>query len=73
MTRKRTAHHKEVAQLIRELRRKGWEVTPTRSDHWRARLGEHCVYFASTPSDHRSLRNVRARIAKVERATLRDT
>jgi hypothetical protein len=73
VTRKRIAHNKEVAQLIRELRRRGWEVTPTNGDHWKARLGEHCVFFASSPSDRRSLRNTRARIARVERAALRGT
>lgn len=57
---------KAVRQLIRELEKQGWTVELTKGNHYKAtppgsKLG---VYFPSTPSDWRSLKNVLSELRK---------
>ena len=58
---------KEVKDLIRSLRKQGWTVEQTRNNHWKATAptGGQPEYIASTPSDHRSLKNTVARLKRL--------
>ena len=51
----------DTGKLLRSLRRQGWTVSKARSGHWHVRDsgGRLVAVAASTPSDHRSLRNFR--------------
>lgn len=53
---------KEIKRLVRDLELQGWRVELRKSGHYVAYApdGEHMVTFASTPSDHRALRNILA-------------
>lgn len=57
-------------ELLRELRQRGWRVEMTRrSGHWKLTHPKGGVVFApGTPSDHRSLLNVRSKIRRLERS-----
>jgi predicted RNA binding protein YcfA (HicA-like mRNA interferase family) len=56
--------------LARVYRRAGWDITLTRGGHlrWRSPKGG-LVISPSTPSDHRSLRNLRSDLRRAERST----
>ena len=60
---------KQVAELIRWAERNGWSVELTSGDHLRythpAVKGP--VFGASTPSDHRAVRNQKALMRRVMR------
>lgn len=60
------ASNKDMRQLVRQMRAQGWEVSRTRSDHLRFTSpdGHSTVYAPSTPSDHRSIRNVVAKLRR---------
>jgi predicted RNA binding protein YcfA (HicA-like mRNA interferase family) len=56
----------EMREVLRSLERQGFTATKTRRGHWRF---EHPdlrgpVFGASTPSDHRSIKNLRALIKR---------
>lgn len=56
----RNGSKKDIRDLGKELERRGWEVSATRSSHNRAKppSPEHSiVIYAGTPSDHRYWRN----------------
>lgn len=58
---------KDTAKLVKALRAQGWEVEKTRGGHWKAippDKTQDIVHFASTPSDHRALRNTVAQLRK---------
>lgn len=52
---------KEIAEILAELDRQGFEVKRGGSGHWKVYDAAHLVAtLPSTPSDHRSLRNTLA-------------
>ncbi len=56
---------KELKQLIRIAREQGWKVEPTRKGHWWFRPpnpADGQVLVAGTPSDHRALKNAKAKL-----------
>lgn len=57
---------KDIAQLIRRLERlRGWTVELKKGGHYAAKGPELVLYFFSaTPSDYRSIRNIRAELRK---------
>lgn len=57
---------RDLSDLLRDVRRAGWSVTTTGGGHLRLcppRKGS-CIYTGSTPSDHRSLANLRAQLKR---------
>jgi hypothetical protein len=57
---------RELRHLMRDLRRQGFEISPTGGGHRRiTRPGQRgAVYTSSTPSDWPALKNLRAQIRK---------
>lgn len=53
---------REVKVVVRSLVAQGWTVTMTRNGHYRATppTGGMPIFFGSTPSDYRGLRNTKA-------------
>jgi hypothetical protein len=52
---------KEIKQLVRKLEQQGWRVELGGGGHYKAfppDVTKPMVTFASTPSDHRALRNI---------------
>lgn len=64
---KRESPNKEVTDLVKELRRQGWEVEKRKSNHIKATppSGKGCVFFPCTPSDWRSLKNTKAKLKEM--------
>ncbi|RBQ21588.1 hypothetical protein DP939_02435 [Spongiactinospora rosea] len=57
---------KEIAEIIKALRRQGFEVTMGRSGHWKVYKDSRLIgTLAATPGDDRGLRNA---IAVLRRA-----
>lgn len=58
---------REVQVIAREYRKQGWRVTHTRR-HLRFSPpgGGPFVIVACTPSDHRALKNIRARLKRAD-------
>jgi hypothetical protein len=56
------AGHQRARAFVRELVEAGWVVTMRGSGHYRAihPAASRPLFFAATPSDHRSLLNARA-------------
>lgn len=52
----------ETKQLLRKLRKLGWQVDKTQGQHYRcvSPVTGEAVIFSSTPSDHRNLKNIKA-------------
>lgn len=61
------AMDKDVKELVRTKREEGWQVDATRSGHLRFQKGDATVFGPSTPSDHRSIQNLKAQLRRVER------
>lgn len=60
---------KDIKRLIRALEDQGFDVTRTKSRHFRVTLnGQYVTTFAGTPSDWRGLKNA---LAAAERAGFR--
>lgn len=58
---------REMNKLVRVLRRQRWDCRVTGKNHWRLRPPQrhHGIVFAPcTPSDHRSLPNLIAKLRK---------
>lgn len=57
--------HKDWKPLVRELRRAGYKVKPG-SNHHRIlnKNGKFVAPLATTPSDHRALKNQRAQLRR---------
>jgi predicted RNA binding protein YcfA (HicA-like mRNA interferase family) len=57
---------KELKEVIKEAKRQGWRVTTTKRGHLQfyAPDGENIVTAAGTPSDHRALANLIARLRR---------
>lgn len=58
---------KEITKLVKALEQQGWRVELRGSGHYMAfppDKARHPVVFASTPSDHRALRNILARLRR---------
>jgi predicted RNA binding protein YcfA (HicA-like mRNA interferase family) len=53
---------KDTEQFLRGLRHEGWCVERTKSSHWKLVPpgGGHIVFASSTPSDHSSLKKLKA-------------
>ena len=52
--------NKEINKILRELKRRGCTVRPTGGGHWRvSRDGHQSITMAKSPTDHRTLMNVR--------------
>lgn len=52
---------KDWKSIAKELRRQGWELTPTRNGHWRCvppDRGKPIVHVSGTPSDRRAIDKV---------------
>lgn len=58
----------ETRDLVRWAEERGWTVTKTAGSHLRfARPGCGVVFGSSTPSDHRSVLNIRKKLERSER------
>ena len=58
---------KDLAKLFKVARERGWTVTRTPRGHFQMRHPNGAlVYTGSTPSDGRTLRNVRADLRRAE-------
>lgn len=57
---------KELKEIIREAERQGWRVGKTKKGHPQFFVpdGENIVTAAGTPSDHRSIDNLVARLRR---------
>jgi hypothetical protein len=56
---------RDMPKLVRRARKAGWSVTKTGKQHWRFRSPNGATIFApSTPSDRRSVMNVRANLRR---------
>jgi hypothetical protein len=56
---------KETRELVRKLKALGCEVRPHKG-HWKVyRDGEYVATVPSTPSDHRTMLNVRAQLRRI--------
>ncbi len=66
--------NKDYESLFKEAERQGWVIQRTKKNHFRllcpSECGQHIVVASSTPSDHRSLRNVRSRMRECERTKI---
>lgn len=57
---------KDIAVLRKRATRAGFEVTKTKGQHLRWRAPSGAIYFtASTPSDHRSYKNMVAGLRRI--------
>lgn len=56
----------DLKALQRTATRAGWRVEVTRHNHlrWKSPDGKHVYFTASTPSDHRAIRNIRSELRK---------
>lgn len=52
------SRHKEIRDLIKRAESQGWQITRSKGDHlkWVSPSGKP-LFFGSTPSDIRSLKN----------------
>ena len=59
---------KDVDKIVRDLRRQGYDVKKGRRlSHYQVREGRRLVaVFGSTPSDVKSLRNLRGQLRRAE-------
>lgn len=56
---------KETRELIKKLKRQGFEVEPTKGGHYTVRKdGRRVATLAGTPSDGRSMKNVLAALKR---------
>ena len=57
---------RELRDLIRLAETAGWTVEQTRNSHLRflSPDGEHIIVCGTTESDHRAIRNTRARLRR---------
>lgn len=57
---------KEIKQLFKDLEKNGYTVTDTRGGHKAIRHPQKpgVVHSASTPSDHRGLKNLKAQLRR---------
>ncbi|HVZ99670.1 MAG TPA: hypothetical protein VG841_05095 [Caulobacterales bacterium] len=55
-----------MKEALRDLSRAGFTATRTRRGHWRFEhpLMDGPVFTSGTPSDHRSLKNLRAQLRR---------
>lgn len=62
------SHRKEMKKLCRSLKKRGWTIGQTRNQHVKliAPWGE-TIFAASSPSDYRSIKNLRALIRRKRR------
>lgn len=62
------ASREEVDRVIEFAREHGWEVSKTRSSHWKfVKPGRRTVYHSSTPSCPRAGKNAIAKLKRSER------
>lgn len=59
---------RDVDAVVRDLRRQGYEVRKGRhSSHYQVRKGRRLLaVFGSTPSDRKSLRNLKGQLRRAE-------
>ncbi|MBK7463621.1 MAG: hypothetical protein IPP59_07485 [Betaproteobacteria bacterium] len=57
---------KDINRLIKEMLRSGWRFEPGRHGKLRHPAGVGFITFPKTPSDHRSLLNMRRDIRRLE-------
>ncbi|RTB44082.1 type II toxin-antitoxin system HicA family toxin [Pseudomonas aeruginosa] len=61
--------HKQLLPLIEFALREGWEVTRTAGGHLRfVKPGLPPIITSSTPSDHRTEQNTKARMRRAQRS-----
>ncbi len=61
--------NKEIRQVVRWAKARGWSVERTKSSHFRVnREGHMSIVFGGTPSDNRAIHNFKARVRRAERA-----
>jgi hypothetical protein len=59
---------RDIKQLLRWARGRGWTASPTGRGHWCLRHPRNgIVYMSGTPSDWRALHNAKARLLRHER------
>ena len=65
---------KDYESLFKKAESQGWRISKTKANHFRLRCpsgcGEHSITAPSTPSDHRALKNLTARMRKCERSVI---
>lgn len=58
---------RDVDQLRRAAERRGWRITKTNGGHWKWVWTTGVLFFsASTPSDHRAIKNIESWIRRAE-------
>jgi predicted RNA binding protein YcfA (HicA-like mRNA interferase family) len=58
--------NKDMKEIVRQLRKQGWDVSPTRNGHFRARSPNGSVYtLPHSPSDRRSVKNARSDLRRL--------
>lgn len=55
---------KEVTQIMRQLKAKGFQVKITKKSHVCVKTPQGPVYCASTPSDKRAIKNIVAMLKR---------
>lgn len=56
--------NKDIQVLLRSLKNAGWIIERTTRNHYKVTKGAEVVVLAGTPSDPRSLRNMRAELRR---------
>lgn len=61
---------KDQQQLQREYEARGWTIERTGNNHlrWKPPGGGQPIFSSATPSEWRSLKNLRARLRRAEKA-----
>ena len=58
---------KDLDQIVKTAKKRGWHVTRTRRGHLRFQHPKHGIVFTgSTPSDYRGLLNLQAQVRRQE-------
>lgn len=58
---------KDLSQIQRAAQNKGWRIVKTNGGHWKWIWRTGVSFFsASTPSDHRAIKNIESRIRRIE-------
>lgn len=57
---------KQLKQILKEAKKQGWQVSYTKNGHMclKSPTGGQPIYTASTPSDHRGLKNLVAHMRR---------
>lgn len=63
---KARVNNDQLRKLIAELKADGWDISPARNGHLKVtKVGHHSCQIPRTPSEYRSVKNVRVRLRRI--------